>query len=118
MIQLFVKTHKTTIVIATLVSNTIGNVKQDVFSALQQFEGHDENIPAITGLGEFEICRTRETGKFVIISTSGDAAHTTVKDVGLKAWERLFLRFRDANGNLEEVKVDIPPMTTEGEDDA
>jgi len=111
--QALVKTHKLTIVIATPLSSTLGQLKDNVFSAMKQFE-EDESaagVPRVSSVDDFEICRLNvSTNKYSIMSTSGEAAKTTIKDSGLKAWEKLFLRFKDEEGILSEVQVDLPPL--------
>ncbi|KAG9016140.1 hypothetical protein FRB93_011614 [Tulasnella sp. JGI-2019a] len=117
--QALVKTHRLTIVLATPLSSTLGQLKENIVSALQQFEDEESaaGVPRVSDAGDFEVCRLNvTTKKYSIISTSGANAKTTIKDAGLKAWEKLFLRFKDEEGNLAEVEVDIPPLLDEDED--
>lgn len=44
-------------------------------------------------MNDFEICRYSMIGKKYEILSMSDP-NKTVKDAGLKAWEKLFLRFR------------------------
>jgi len=119
--QLIIRTHQLTVVIATPLSNTVGSVKQDVLSALRQFSDEESftGVPKVATVNDFEICRYNMTAKkYVILATSGASAATTVKDAGLKAWEKMFLRFRDSTGNLTDVQVRLPPLLEDEGDES
>jgi len=48
---------------------------------------------------DFEINRySSQTSQYVLLDTSEEAANTTVKDAGLKGWEKLFLQFKTHSG--------------------
>ncbi|KAG8880191.1 hypothetical protein FRB97_001022, partial [Tulasnella sp. 331] len=96
--QALVKTHRLTIVVATPLASTLGQLKENIVSALNQFEDEENaaGVPKVSDVGDFEVCRLNvSTNKYIIISTSGANAKTTIKDAGLKGWEKLFLRFKD-----------------------
>jgi len=104
--QLLIKTHKTTVVVASKLSNKIGNIKEDVLSALQQFQDDQEDIPKVSKASDFELCRRNPTTESYDVL---DDTERTVKETGIIAWEKLFIRFHDGHGQLQPVQVDIPP---------
>lgn len=108
--QLLVKTHRLTVVIGVPVSTELHKVKEEILSALNQFEDDEPDVPKVSSTGDFEICRRNNTTqKYELVPTAGESGNKTVKEVGLKAWERLFLRFRDGSG-LSDVQVELPPL--------
>ena len=49
----------------------------------------------VTSTDEFELCRRNVSSDTYIVI---DETERTIKEVGIKPWEKLFVRFRDATG--------------------
>lgn len=88
----------------------------------------------VNSVDDFEICR-RNDSKYEVLSASGTAGKKTIRELGIKAWERLYLRFRNEEGNaavvpsgttagltipkgeLGDIVVSHPPMQQDEEED-
>ncbi|OCH88325.1 hypothetical protein OBBRIDRAFT_795378 [Obba rivulosa] len=125
-----IKTHKLSIVLAADKETTVGSLKTEVLSALQApvldapagptsmhvDEDPEWAVPKITGVGDFELSRAlkergRPTGRYEVLDTA-----TRIQSA-LTNWEYVFVQFRDENGTLQPVKVSLPALLDEDEED-
>jgi hypothetical protein len=100
--QLLVKTHKLTIFLTALPSDTVASLKKEVLSALTSGVNKVDEVPRVTREEDFEISRmtkekakqlqTRPPPEYVPLDTS------LVVKTHLSNWEVLFLQFRNELG--------------------
>ncbi|KAI0921217.1 hypothetical protein AcW2_006263 [Taiwanofungus camphoratus] len=129
---LSLKTHKLTAFLTASSTDTIDTIKAEALTALQsnvldapnphaEFgmdveEDPSWTLPKIATLDDFELCRSikekgRPTGKYEVLE--GDA----VTRNALVNWEAVFVQFRDSNGELQPVKVSLPSVFDEEDEE-
>ncbi|KAI0082526.1 hypothetical protein K474DRAFT_1655316 [Panus rudis PR-1116 ss-1] len=128
---LTLKTHKLTVFVTVPNGTLIKALKADVLSALNdpafttdtdllpsEADLHDPEwqVPQVTSTDEFELCRAvkekgRPTGKYSVLDEN-----STVKS-SLVNWESVFVQFKDEEGALLPIKVSIPSLDDEEEEE-
>ncbi|KDQ15429.1 hypothetical protein BOTBODRAFT_173915 [Botryobasidium botryosum FD-172 SS1] len=111
--QLLLKTHTHTVVVPAPLTSTLADIKSAVYAALTQFSDISSAV-SILGEDSFEVCRAGKSGGDYTL-LEGDKK--TVKEMGLANWEILYLRFRDADGELMPVQVTLPSLLGDDEDE-
>jgi len=129
------KTHKFTAFLTANLSDTIDTVKEEALTALKsevlyapnphaemgmpvdEDEEAQWTVPKVGKLIDFELCRAikergRPTGNYEVLE--GDAL---VRNA-LVNWEAVFVQFRDDNGELLPVRVSLPSILDEEDEEA
>ena len=82
--------------------STLNDLKNDVLSALSQFSSAHSDLPEISSIDEFELCRKEvqpaPRGTLVTVRYTLLEEGKTVKQLGLSNWEALYVRYKDASG--------------------
>ncbi|KAH7931324.1 hypothetical protein BV22DRAFT_1077247 [Leucogyrophana mollusca] len=114
--QILVKTHQLTIFLTASQSATIASLKEEVLSALSSDVNEVEDVPQVSSLDEFELCRAvKDKGKITTQYETLDGSQP-VKGV-LSNWEVIYLQFRDEAGNLLPVEVSQPSLLDDDEEE-
>ncbi|KAF8311168.1 hypothetical protein DL93DRAFT_2083611 [Clavulina sp. PMI_390] len=112
-IQIVVKTHRTAFFVQTPLASTLETVKSNVLAAIKQFADanalEEEGIPPVTSLDSFELYRLEGNQYQVLDPGKG------IKDHKITNWTSLYIRFRDENGNLQEMDVTEPKIDDDEE---
>ncbi|EED84707.1 predicted protein [Postia placenta Mad-698-R] len=74
-------------------------------------------VPQVQSVADFELCRAvkergRPTGVYELLDESMVVKNT------LANWDAVFVRFKNTNGELLPIKVLLPPVLDEEEDEA
>ncbi|TBU33023.1 hypothetical protein BD311DRAFT_749064 [Dichomitus squalens] len=129
---LLVKTHKLTVLISVPSTSTVADIKTEALDALQspvmdapnphaefamdEDDSGEWEVPKVATTDDFELARQvkekgRPTGRYEKLE---DGAQ--LKSV-LSNWDSVFIQFKDPNGGLQPVKVSLPPIFAEEEED-
>ncbi|EJU06316.1 hypothetical protein DACRYDRAFT_103263 [Dacryopinax primogenitus] len=113
-IHLMVKTHKHTLALTLVPTQTIQDLKAQAIDALSQFSSSPEDekeagFPLRPELGDFEVMR-RNGDEYDVLEEK-----ETAMGLRLMAWDRLYLAWRDSKGKLLPVQHD--KFSFWGEDD-
>jgi len=94
--------------------STLKDVKSDALSALSQYSSVQSDLPGISSIDDFELCRKEvqsaprgAPAKYTLLEDG------TIKQLGLNNWEILYVRYKDASGELLEVDVTEPSLEEE-----
>ncbi|TFL05828.1 hypothetical protein BDV98DRAFT_236489 [Pterulicium gracile] len=120
-LQLLLKVQKQTIFVTVPQTSTIGAIKEDALSALTDAVNQKGDVPAVTSVDDFELCRAV---KEKMRGNRGEVAYTyepldttaNVKVANVQNWETLYLRFKDNNDELAPVNVTHPSIEYEYEE--
>lgn len=94
--QLLVKTHKLTIFHTVLPPTSVASIKADTLSALASDVNQADDVPQVSSVDDFELCRAVKdakgnlTGEYLALDSSKQ-----IKDFGLGGWDHLYIRFKD-----------------------
>ncbi|KAI0774579.1 hypothetical protein C8Q74DRAFT_845936 [Fomes fomentarius] len=128
---LLLKTHKLTVLITVPSTSTVNDVKAEALDALtsnvlsapappaeyaMDEDPSEWEVPKVTSLDEFELAKAikeknRPTGRYEKLEGTAQ-----LKSV-VSNWEPIFIQFKDPNGGLLPVKVSIPSIFAEEEED-
>lgn len=97
-------------------TSTIGAIKEDALSALTDAVNQKGDVPAVTSVDDFELCRAV---KEKMRGNRGEVAYTyepldttaNVKVANVQNWETLYLRFKDNNGNVMYICQNVSRLT-------
>ncbi|PIL37431.1 hypothetical protein GSI_01125 [Ganoderma sinense ZZ0214-1] len=130
-----IKTHKHTVLINIPSTSTVDDIKAEVLDALQSGvvnapvqlteyamdvdEDADDlewKVPQVETIDDFELARQvkekgRPTGLYEVLEVKSQ-----LKNV-LANWDPVFVQFKDPNGGLLPVKVSVPPVFPEEEEE-
>jgi len=73
-------------------------------------------VPQVTSVDDFELCRAlkekgKPTGKYELLDANKDVKSSVVN------WESLFVQFKDSTGKLLPVKVSLPSLLEDDEEE-
>jgi hypothetical protein len=96
-LSLTVKTHTLSIIITTTQATAISTLKEEVLSALTSHPDTLLDVPTVTSIEDFELCRAlKEKGKLTG-AYEALAPSQKVKD-DLVNWDTVYIQFRDDSG--------------------
>ncbi|KAJ7129144.1 hypothetical protein C8R44DRAFT_71355 [Mycena epipterygia] len=94
--QILIKTHKLTVLTTVAPTITVAALKADVLSALSSDVNQVEDVPPVSAVADFELCKAvKERGKLTGEFQPLDNLKLSLKDAGVINWEPLFVQFRD-----------------------
>ncbi|TFK62714.1 hypothetical protein BDN72DRAFT_376664 [Pluteus cervinus] len=107
--QLLIRTHNLTIYHTMLPTTSVVTVKEETLSALTSNVNQAEDVPRISSLEEFDLCRASK-GKPVKYEALDETKE--LKDIiGLGTWEVLYVRFKDPEtGKSSKITFTAPSM--------
>ncbi|KAI0751101.1 hypothetical protein C8Q80DRAFT_1155534 [Daedaleopsis nitida] len=130
---LLLKTHKLTVLTTVSSTATVNDLKGEALEALQssvlqapsshaEFAMDEDSdpsewvVPKVSSMDEFELARAvkdkgRPTGLYEKLDRTAQLKNVVTN------WDSVFIQFRDPNGGLFPVKVSIPPIFAEEEED-
>ncbi|KAL1747259.1 hypothetical protein HDZ31DRAFT_61454 [Schizophyllum fasciatum] len=119
--QLQIKTHKQTVFLTLAPGTTVDEIKQEVLGALtlpvsdlvtnpKEDEEPSEDPPSVQDITDFVLCREQK-GDYETIPEGAKA----LKDLNLPGWAILYIRFKDAEGNLLPLQYTRPNLDEDEE---
>ncbi|KAK7470118.1 hypothetical protein VKT23_001559 [Stygiomarasmius scandens] len=103
--QILLRTHKLTIFFTLPPATTIASLKEEALSALTSDVNQVEDVPKVSTVDEFEICRKSKASGYERLDNDRELRESKISN-----WEVLYLQFRDESGKLLPVDVTEPSI--------
>ncbi|THU91912.1 hypothetical protein K435DRAFT_726718 [Dendrothele bispora CBS 962.96] len=93
--QILLRTHKLTIFFTLPPATTIASLKEEALSALTSDVNQVEDVPKVSSVDEFEICRKDKAAAYELLDDEKE-----LKECKVSNWEILYLQFKDESGKF------------------